>query len=200
MNENLEKILKNENINFDKKFYERCNSFLNLLQKWGKVHNLSGSLHENDIIENIVDSVYPVLFINRFDSFADIGTGAGYPGLLLAIARPEAKCYLIEPRVKRVAFLNFVKNSLGLQNVEVICKRVEEVEDIKVDLVTSRAVTNTSLLLELTKNISTNSCSFLFYKGSMLDSEVKQAKLDSCKIVKRKDRNYLYLQKNEGRK
>ncbi|WP_404317342.1 16S rRNA (guanine(527)-N(7))-methyltransferase RsmG [Malaciobacter canalis] len=192
---NLKNSLKSNNLEFDDKFYERCDEFIKLLQKWGKVHNLSGSLHENDIIENIIDSVYPLSFINDFESFADIGTGAGYPGLLLAISKPNIKCYLIEPRIKRVAFLNFVKNSLGLQNVEVICKRVEEVKDIKVDLITSRAVTNTSLLLDLTKNISKDNCSFLFYKGSMLEDEMKKAKLDNCKIVNRKERNYLYLQK-----
>ncbi|AXH15017.1 16S rRNA (guanine(527)-N(7))-methyltransferase RsmG [Malaciobacter mytili] len=190
---NLKEKFEKENLFFDELFYKRCEDFSILLQQWGKIHNLTGSLHFEDIYENILDSVYPVNFIDDFESFADVGTGAGYPGLLLAIANPDKKCYLIEPRVKRVSFLNFVKNSLGLNNVEVLCKRVEEVKDIKVDLVTSRAVTNTSLLLKLTKNIIKDECSFLFYKGSMLDEEIKQAKINNVKIVSRKDRNYLYL-------
>ncbi len=182
-----------ENLFFDELFYKRCEEFSELLQRWGKIHNLTGSLNLEDIYENILDSIYPTLFIDKFESFADVGTGAGYPGLILAIANPNIKCYLIEPRIKRVSFLNFVKNSLGLNNVEVLCKRVEEVKDIKVDLVTSRAVTNTSLLLKLTKNIIKKKCSFLFYKGSMLEEEIKQAKINNLKVISRKDRNYLYL-------
>ncbi len=189
LKEKFEKV----NLCFNEQFYKKCEDFSSLLQQWGKIHNLTGSLHREDIYENILDSIYPMLFIDKFESFADVGTGAGYPGLLLAIANPNTKCYLIEPRVKRVSFLNFVKNFLGLTNVEVLCKRVEEVKDIKVDLVTSRAVTNTSLLLDLTTNIIKQECSFLFYKGSMLEEEIKQAKIDNVKIISRKDRNYLYL-------
>ncbi|AXX92389.1 16S rRNA (guanine(527)-N(7))-methyltransferase RsmG [Malaciobacter molluscorum LMG 25693] len=188
----LKEKLKSENLIIKDGFLQRCDIFIELLQKWGKVHNLSGSLKEEDIYENIIDSIYPLSFIDDFKSFADIGTGAGYPGLILAMAKPEKKCYLIEPRVKRVSFLNFVKNTLGLNNVEILCKRVEEVKDIKVDLITSRAVTNTSLLLNLTKNIIDKECNFLFYKGSMLDNEIEEAKIEKTKIVKRKDRNYLY--------
>lgn len=187
----LEQLL--QELNVDSQFEERCNTFISLLQKWGKVHNLSGRLSTQDIKENIEDSIFPLKFINSYESFADIGTGAGYPGLILAMANSKVKAYLIEPRQKRVAFLNFVKNSLGLKNVEVLCKRVEEVEELKVDLVTSRAVTNTKLLLDITANISTDKTSFLFYKGSLLESEIEEAKLKNCIIHSRKDRNYLYL-------
>ena len=181
--------------NFNKEFFSRCDIFISLLQKWGKVHNLSGRLSKEDIEENIIDSIYPLSFIEISDykSFADIGTGAGYPGFILAMAKPDIKAYLIEPRVKRVAFLNFVKNSLGLDNIEVIGKRVEAVENLEVDLITSRAVTNTKLLLDITKNISKKNSSYLFYKGSLLNEEIEEAKLVNCKIVNRKDRNYLYL-------
>ncbi len=174
-------------------FSKRCDVFTSLLQQWGKVHNLSGRLSTDDIKENIIDSIYPLQYLDSFKSFADIGTGAGYPGLILAMARSDIKCYLIEPRVKRVAFLNFVKNSLGLKNVEVIGKRVEDVENVEVDLVTSRAVTNTKLLLDITKNISTETTSYLFYKGSLLESEIEEAKLENTQVYFRKDRNYLYL-------
>ncbi len=185
-----------DKLNLDKEFYSRCETFISLLQKWGKVHNLTGKLTQIDIEENIIDSITPLEFINEYNSFADIGTGAGYPGLILAMARADKKAYLIEPRQKRVAFLNFVKNTLALKNIEIISKRVEEVSNIKVDLVTSRAVTNTKLLLDLTTNISKEDTSFLFYKGSLLDTEVEDAKLKDCIIKKRKDRNYLYLKGN----
>ena len=189
----LKQLLEENNLHFDDKFYEDCDVFVKLLQQWGTVHNLSGRLTRSDIEENILDSLYPLNFIDKYESFADIGTGAGYPGLILAMALKDVKSYLIEPRIKRVSFLNFVKASLKLENLTVICSRVEEVKDLQVDLITSRAVTNTSLLLDITKNIKKENSSYLFYKGSMLESEIEIAKLNDYKIVNRKDRNYLYI-------
>ncbi|MFA6740674.1 MAG: 16S rRNA (guanine(527)-N(7))-methyltransferase RsmG [Arcobacteraceae bacterium] len=189
----LKQLLEENNLHFDDKFYEDCEIFIKLLQQWGKVHNLSGRLLRSDIEENILDSIFPLNFINKYNSFADIGTGAGYPGLILAMAQKDVKSYLIEPRIKRVSFLNFVKASLKLENLTVICSRVEEVKDLQVDLITSRAVTNTSLLLDITKNIKKENSSYLFYKGSMLESEIEIAKINDYKIVNRKDRNYLYI-------
>ncbi|MCT7557154.1 16S rRNA (guanine(527)-N(7))-methyltransferase RsmG [Aliarcobacter butzleri] len=189
----LQKLLEANNLKFENKFYEDCEVFVKLLQQWGTIHNLSGRLTRDDIYENILDSLYPLTFIEKYDSFADIGTGAGYPGLILAIALRDTKAYLIEPRIKRVSFLNFVKATLKLDNLVVLCNRVEEVKDLHVDLITSRAVTNTSLLLDITKNIKKPNSSYLFYKGSMLESELENAKVNNYKIVNKKDRNYLYI-------
>ena len=189
----LKQLLEENNLSFEDKFYEDCDVFIKLLQQWGMVHNLSGRLTRSDIEENILDSVYPLIFVNKYTSFADIGTGAGYPGLILAMALRDVKSYVIEPRIKRVSFLNFVKATLKLDNLTVICNRVEQVKDLQVDLITSRAVTNTSLLLDITQNIKKPNSSYLFYKGSMLEDEIEIAKLNSYKIVNRKDRNYLYI-------
>ena len=189
----LKILLEANNLKFDESFYSDCEVFKSLLQQWGKIHNLSGRLTSSDIDENILDSLYPLNFIDSYESFADIGTGAGYPGLVLAIALRDVKSYLIEPRIKRVSFLNFVKASLKLDNLTILCNRVEEVTDLQVDLITSRAVTNTSLLLDITKNIKKENSSYLFYKGSMLDEELEIAKINNYKVVNRKDRNYLYI-------
>ncbi|MDN5088103.1 16S rRNA (guanine(527)-N(7))-methyltransferase RsmG [Aliarcobacter butzleri] len=189
----LQKLLEANNLKFEDKFYEDCEVFVKLLQQWGTIHNLSGRLTRDNIYENILDSLYPLTFIQKYESFADIGTGAGYPGLILAIALRDTKAYLIEPRIKRVSFLNFVKATLKLDNLVVLCNRVEEVKDLQVDLITSRAVTNTSLLLDITKNIKKPNSSYLFYKGSMLESELENAKVNNYKIVNKKDRNYLYI-------
>jgi len=189
----LKALLEKNALNFEDSFYEDCKIFIELLQKWGKVHNLSGKLDNKDINENILDSLYPLKFIDSFSSFADIGTGAGYPGLILAIVKKDIKSYLIEPRQKRVAFLNFVKASLGLKNLTILQKRAENVKDLKVDLITSRAVSSIKLLLEITKNMKKSNTSYLFYKGSMLKEELEETKITNYKIVSRDDRNYLYI-------
>lgn len=189
----LKNILENNNLKLEDSFYKDIEVFIELLQKWGRVHNLSGSLDKQSIYENILDSLFPLTFIENFSSFADIGTGAGYPGLILSIVRKDVDGYLIEPRIKRVSFLSFVKANLGLKNLTILQKRVEEVSDLKVELITSRAVTNTKLLLDLTKEIKQDNSSYLFYKGSMLENELEEAKLNNYKIVSRNDRNYLYI-------
>ena len=193
----MDKIdFENLNLNLDEQFYKRCATFIKLLQQWGKVHNLTASLKYEEIEANILDSVYPLSFIEDFKSFADVGTGAGYPGMLLAIARPHVKAVLIEPRSKRVAFLNFVKSALKLENLEIIQSRVEELDFQKFDLITSRAVSNTSLLLQLTQNISDDDTSYLFYKGSLCQEEIENAQVQNY-VVKKvgEHRNYLYMKR-----
>lgn len=189
----LKSLLEKNSLIYEDSFYKDIETFVQLLKKWGRVHNLSGNLDDQTIYENILDSLYPLSFIEDFKSFADIGTGAGYPGLIIAIAKKDKEAYLIEPRAKRVAFLNIVKATLGLKNLTILQKRVEELEDLKVDLITSRAVTNTNLLLNLTQNIKKESSSYLFYKGSMLENELKEAKIKNYKVVCKDDRNYLYI-------
>jgi len=181
-------------IGLDERFYERCDMFIALLQQWGKIHNFTAELKEEQIINNILDSLYPLKFLSDFNSFADIGTGAGYPGMILAMARPELTACLIESRSKRVAFLNFVKSSLKLENLEVICNRVEKVQNkLPFELITSRAVTNTALLLKLTSNISNAKTRYLFYKGSHLELELQDTALEKFEIINIKERNYLYI-------
>lgn len=199
-NDTLKREFTNLNLEFDDLFYERCEKFKSLLKEWGKVHNLTSpaSLNDKDIEANIIDSLYPLKFLNHFESFADVGTGAGYPGLILAIAKPESSCTLIEPRAKRAAFLNYAKNILGLKNVQVIQKRVEDVTTIQVELVTSRAVTNTELLLELTKHISDENTAYLFYKGSICEEEIAANGALNYEIISVGEyRNYLYIKGNK---
>jgi len=190
----LEKL----HLKFDDLFYERCDTYISLLQEWGAVHNFTSAkaLRTADIISNIIDSVYPLKFINEFDSLADVGTGAGYPGMLLAIARPDTQISLIEPKAKRVAFLNFVKGSLKLKNLKVLHKKVQDISPTSFDIITSRAVTNTSLLLSLSQNISSQNTEFLFYKGSLCEEEIKDAKIKEYQVVSvGEHRNFLYIKR-----
>ena len=195
----LKQKLKDIGLEFDDIFYARCEQYISLLRQWGRVHNLSSAkeLELDAIHNNIVDSIYPIKFLDEYTSFADIGTGAGYPGLILAIARPDIACTLIEPRSKRVSFLSFTKAMLGLHNVTVIEKRAEEVSDITFDLITSRAVTNTKLLLDITKDISNKDTKYLFYKGSLAQEEINDAEVNNFEIISVGDhRNYVYIKEN----
>ena len=173
---------------------EKFKTFTNLLLEWNKIHNLTGAKTTAEIEENITDSIYPCEFIDRPNSILDVGTGAGFPGLILAIAYPDARVVLCEPRKKRASFLKYVAMELALDNVSVIKKRVEDYQDEPFELITSRAVTNTKMLLELTNHLKLSSTRYLFYKGEQVFNEIEDVQGNiNYDIIKRDKRNYLYI-------
>ncbi len=175
----------------------KLEDFATLLHEWNRVHNLTGAKTVEAIYENIVDSLYPLTFVKRPESLLDVGTGAGFPGLVLAVALPDTEVVLAEPLKKRVSFLKYACIDIGIDNITVEAKRVETVEHEAFDLISSRAVTNTKLLLELTKAVSDAHTEYLFYKGSRVFDEIEdvQHQLD-YDIVQKNQRNYLYIRGN----
>ena len=190
----LKEHLFQENIILSGEIITKLENFASLLNEWNQIHNLTGAKTVDAIYVNIVDSLYPLTFIDRPKTLLDVGTGAGFPGLVLAIALPETKVVLAEPLKKRVSFLKYAAIDLELPNVSVEAKRVEKVEHEAFDLISSRAVTHTRLLLDLTKDISNSETEYLFYKGSRVFDEIEdvqhQLRYD---IVQKNQRNYLYI-------
>ena len=191
---NLSQYLDNEKIVLESETIVKLENFASLLHEWNQIHNLTGAKSVDAIYTNIVDSLYPLTFIDGPTSLLDVGTGAGFPGLVLAIALPDAEVVLSEPLKKRVAFLKYATIDLELKNVKVEAKRVEKVEHGAFDLISSRAVTNTKLLLELTQDISNSETKYLFYKGSRVFDEIEDVQHQlSYDIVQKNQRNYLYI-------
>jgi len=174
---------------------KKFKSFTHLLLKYNKVHRLSGSKNEEDVEKNIADSIFPIEFIDfeNIKKVVDIGTGAGFPGMILAIALPKVHFTLVEPLMKRTAFLHLVKSTYGLQNVDIIMSRLEDMEPFEADLITSRAVMKTDMLIDLSKAFIGKKTEFLFYKGENVYGEIDDS-LD-YEIVKREKRNYLWIKK-----
>ena len=191
---NLKVRLDEEGIAFSGEIVGKLEQFAVLLHEWNGVHNLTGAKSIEAIYANIVDSLYPLTFIEKPKTLLDVGTGAGFPGLVLAIALPESETVLAEPLKKRVAFLKYACIDVGIPNVKVEAKRVEQVAHAPFDLISSRAVTNTALLLELTEKVSDVHTRYLFYKGSRVFDEIGgvQHQLD-YDIVQKHQRNYLYI-------
>ncbi len=191
---NLAQYLDAEKIALESETIIKLEKFASLLHEWNQIHNLTGAKTIDAIYVNIVDSLFPLTFIAKPKTLLDVGTGAGFPGLVLAIAFPDTEVVLAEPLKKRVSFLKYAAIDLGLSNVSVEAKRVEKVVHEAFELISSRAVTNTKLLLDLTKEISDSQTEYLFYKGSRVFDEVAdvQHQLD-YDIVQKNQRNYLYI-------
>jgi 16S rRNA (guanine527-N7)-methyltransferase len=106
----------------------------------------------------------------------DVGSGAGLPGLVLAIARPDVSFVLIEPMERRVAWLNEQVDELGLSNVTVVRARAEDARlDRPLDQVTARAVSAFRKLLPLTAPLVRNGGELVLMKGAAASSEVEAA-------------------------
>jgi len=106
----------------------------------------------------------------------DVGSGAGLPGVVLAIGRPDVSFVLIEPMERRVAWLNEQVDELGLSNVTVVRARAEDARlDRPLDQVTARAVSAFRKLLPLTAPLVRNGGELVLMKGAAATSEVEAA-------------------------
>ena len=114
--------------------------------------------------------------IKSGDLVADVGSGAGLPGIPMAIALPEAGFVLIEPMERRSNWMLEVIEELGLTNVEVRRARAEEVLDQKFDVVTARAVAALDKLLRLTVHLLKPGGSLIALKGSKAAEEIEVAR------------------------
>ena len=114
--------------------------FLAELDRWRRRTNLTGALTPDELAEHALESlVGSELIINR-ERVIDIGSGAGFPGLPLAILRPDLAVTLLEPRARRAAFLRHVGRTLELPNATVLEGRIEEVGGQTFSVATTRAV------------------------------------------------------------
>ena len=175
---------------------EKFNIFTNELLKWNKVHKFTNYKTPEEIKEQIEDSLYPLEKIKDAKTALDIGTGAGFPGLILAVAMPDTKWYLVEPLKKRYSFLNYMKIKLNLSNVKIIPSRLENANISPVELITTRAVMPTSKIIEISKPYLQKNGKILLYKGSSVMDELKEAGI-KAEIISKGTRNYIFIKDNQ---
>ena len=142
----------------DEQAMEQLLIYIQELHKWNQRINLiARKASPADIIEkHFLDSLTLLPFLgnrcSRQETLLDVGTGAGFPGLVLATALPDLQVILVEPRMKRVSFLRHIIRFLFLANVEVIGERLESVPERctrNIDYVTSRAVADPVVFLPM---------------------------------------------------
>ena len=166
-----------------------------LLLEWNEKFNLTAITDEEEIEEkHFIDSLLPTKFVilNK-GKLLDIGSGAGFPGIPLAIYQPNLKVTLLESNGKKVSFLNEVVKQLDLKNVTVSNGRAE---DLKVrssfDYVTARAVKSLNILVELSIPFVKVHGTLLAYKGDRADEEINEAKSALRKLNAKLIEKHLY--------
>lgn len=144
--------------------------YVQMLNKWNKAYNLTAVRDPNEmLIKHIMDSVVvsPYLVGN---SFIDVGTGPGLPGIPLAIINPDKQFDLVDSLGKRIRFLKQVQFELKLTNINPVQSRIEVYCDKQFDGVISRAFASLQDMLNWCKHLPNQQGSFYALKGSEIDA------------------------------
>ena len=147
----------------------KLNSFYKLLVEWNEKINLTRITEEEDVyLKHFYDSltIAKVVDLSTKKTLCDVGTGAGFPGIVLKIVYPNLKITLVDSLLKRVNYLNTIIKDLGLENIQAIHSRGEDFKE-KFDIVTARAVANIEKLLGFTMHLVNKDGLFIAMKGNI---------------------------------
>lgn len=157
---------------------EKLLSFIELLKKWNKVYNLTALKTDKEILQlHILDSLTVLPFVKQSNNVLDIGSGAGLPGIPLAIMLPETNFVLLDSNNKKTRFMQQAIIDLKLLNTSTVHSRIEAFKPNCVfDSIITRAFAEIQETVDMLKFISTDNLRLLFMKSRTTDAEL--VKLD----------------------
>lgn len=150
---------------------EQLKKFYHLLISWNEKINLTRITSENEVyLKHFYDSltITKVINLNKVNTLCDVGTGAGFPGIVLKIVYPNLKITLVDALQKRVNYLNEIIKELDLSDIVAIHSRGEDLKE-KYDIVTARAVANITKLLNYTMHLVEENGVFIAMKGNITE-------------------------------
>lgn len=162
---------------------EQLEKFYHLLISWNEKINLTRITSENEVyLKHFYDSltITKVIDLNKVSTLCDVGTGAGFPGIVLKIVYPNLKITLVDALQKRVNYLNEIIKELDLSNIVAIHSRGEDLKE-KYDVVTARAVANITKLLTYTMHLVKEDGVFIAMKGNITEELTLDVKKDISK-------------------
>ncbi len=163
-------MAKNQAFSEYKKLFLEKNQVLNLISK-----NDEKFLEE----KHIFDSLAIKMFFDKYKftpkTMLDIGTGGGFPALPIAIEYPEIQVTGIDSIQKKIRAISEIATDLKLKNFQTICDRVENINDKKFDLITSRAVAKLELIVQYAMPLLKKNGYLVVYKSKTAQEEIKQA-------------------------
>lgn len=169
------------NIHLTKMQLNQLNRYYELLIEYNKIMNLTGITEKKQVyLKHFYDSLtlIRIIELNKYSTLCDIGTGAGFPGMVLKIVFPNLKVTLVDALNKRVSFLKKVIEELNLKNIEVIHGRAEEYareNREKFEITTCRAVAPLNILLEYMIPMTKTNFFAVFMKAN-IEEELQNSK------------------------
>ncbi len=208
--------IKKLNINITDEMLEKLEVYKNFLQEYNEHTNLTAIKDDEAIyLKHFYDSmtIVKAIDLNKINNLLDIGTGAGFPGMVIKIFYPNLKVTLLDSNNKKIHFLQELSQKLNLE-VELINARVEDYAKNnlnKFDIVTSRAVANLRVLSELALPLVKENGLFIALKGNVVDELKESFSTIECldsKIINKIEfnfdnlgiRNIIVIQKNKATK
>ncbi|NCW63720.1 MAG: 16S rRNA (guanine(527)-N(7))-methyltransferase RsmG [Betaproteobacteria bacterium] len=158
---------------------EKLEIYLATLKKWNKVYNLTAINEDSEIItKHFLDSLSVNGFIQNSQRILDVGTGAGFPGLILALFNPDKSFVLVDGVSKKISFLQEMIGKLNLKNVMAVHIKVEEYKVTEqFDIIISRAFAEIKKMIKLTKHLIKVNGKFIAMKGPDVMNELDDLNL-----------------------
>lgn len=158
--------------------------YVGLLNKWNKVHNLTAVRDPEEMVTlHLLDSLALLPHVQA-KRLLDVGSGAGLPGIPLAICLPALHVTVMDSNQKKASFMRQAKAELGLDNLEVVCGRVEDYQpEAPFDVITSRAFSELALFVKLTRHLGTEGGQWLAMKGVYPQEELDKLDLVPSQVL-----------------
>ena len=158
---------------------EKLEIYLATLKKWNKVYNLTAINEDSEIIvKHFLDSLSVNQYIQNSGRILDVGTGAGFPGLILALFNPEKSFVLVDGVSKKISFLQEMIGKLNLKNVIAVHTKVEQYNVAEqFDIIISRAFADIKKMTKLTSHLIKDGGKFIAMKGPDVMSELDDISL-----------------------
>ena len=149
-------------------------AYLGLLERWNRTYNLTAIRDAGEMVDkHLLDSLAMQAHLAGVERLADLGTGAGLPGIPLAIVRPQLQVALVESNGKKARFLREAVRTLGLRNAQVVASRIEAFDPPRrFDAITARALAALPLILELGGHLLDRHGRLLAMKGVVPEDEI----------------------------
>ncbi|MEK9685867.1 MAG: 16S rRNA (guanine(527)-N(7))-methyltransferase RsmG [Methylophilaceae bacterium] len=158
---------------------EKLEIYLATLKKWNRVYNLTAIDEDSEIIvKHFLDSLSVNQYIQNSERILDVGTGAGFPGLILALFNPEKSFVLVDGVSKKISFLQEMIGKLNLKNVIAVHTKVEQYNVAEqFDIIISRAFADIKKMTKLTSHLIKDGGKFIAMKGPDVMSELDDISL-----------------------
>ena len=183
----LQSGLKEMGLDLSGEQQDKLLAYVEMLKKWNKTYNLTALRDESQIISHhLLDSLTLPPYLEGAQTMLDVGSGGGQPGIPAAVCRPDLQITLLDANTKKTSFLQQAAIELELKNVRVVSGRVEAVQGLRADVITSRAFAELADFVNWTAHLLQDGGCWAAMKGVYPAAEID--KLPDSVCVERVDK------------